>query len=74
MVDLNAAVQDAHHGFRTAARMVIVGMVLLCGGSKEQAKEVADSEKAKDLVSGQVSNLREFARMQIEIIKTRRKK
>ena len=47
MVDLNAAVQDAHHGFRTAARMVIVGMVLLCGGSKEQAKEVADSEKAK---------------------------
>lgn len=68
---LREAVEEAITGHRNAAQMVIIGVVLKCGGTRKEANQIALKQDAVSMVSGQVNSLTQFARAQLDIINTK---
>jgi hypothetical protein len=67
---LREAVEEAITGHKNAAQMVIIGVVLKCGGTRKEANQIALQTDAVSMVTGQLNNLTQFARAQLDIIRT----
>jgi len=66
---IEQVVEASITGFETAARILIVGMVILAGGSVKDGREVSNNKLADTMIRGMVRNLQNFAKAHLDILR-----